>query len=116
MPSTITRNKTYGKRAYSDEIQRILPLIDEWLKGDESVWKKQKHTATHIYQRLVKEYKFAGSASNIRRVVAIRRNALKEVFIPLHFQLGHQFQFDWGEADVTIQGTTRRVYLFCIQL
>lgn len=116
MPSTLTRNKVYGNRTFSDEVQRVLPLIDEWIKGDESVWKKQKHTAIRMYHRLVKEYGFTGSASNIRRIVALRRNELKEVFIPLQFQLGHQFQFDWGEADVTIQGVTRRVYLFCMQL
>ncbi|UII55906.1 IS21 family transposase [Cytobacillus spongiae] len=35
---------------------------------------------------------------------------------PLDFQLGHQFQFDWGEADIILQGRIQRVYLFCIQL
>jgi len=115
-PTTLMRQKSYGNRAYSDEVQRILPVIDEWLKNDQSVWKKQKHTAVRIHARLVHEYGFTGSASNIRAIVARRKNKLKEVFIPLQFQLGHQFQFDWGEADVTLQGQTRRVYLFCIQL
>jgi len=115
-PTTLTRQKSYGHRTYSDEVQRVLPLIDEWLKNDQAVWKKQKHTAVRIHARLVKEYGFTGSASNIRAIVARRKNKLKEVFIPLQFQLGHQFQFDWGEADVTLQGQTRRVYLFCIQL
>lgn len=115
-PTTMTRQKSYGNRTYSDEVQRVLPVIDEWLKNDQTVWKKQKHTAVRIHARLVKEYGFTGSASNIRAIVARRKNKLKEVFIPLQFQLGHQFQFDWGEADVTLQGRMRRVYLFCIQL
>jgi hypothetical protein len=30
--------------------------------------------------------------------VAKRKKKIQEVFIPLDFQLGYQFQFDWGEA------------------
>lgn len=115
-PTMLTRQKSYGNRTYSDEVQRVLPAIDEWLRGDQTVWKKQKHTAARIHDRLVKEYGFTGSASNIRAIVARRKKKLKEVFIPLQFQLGHQFQFDWGEADIRLQGQVRRVYLFCIQL
>ena len=40
----------------------------------------------------------------------------KEVFIPLSFALGQQFQFDWGEADVKINGQVTRIYLFCMEL
>lgn len=116
MPTTLKRKAAYSNRTYSDEVLRVLPIIDEWLKQDESAWKKQRHTAVRIYQRLVDEYEFTGSASNIRKVVRARRRIVREAFIPLEFQLGHQFQFDWGEADVTIQGQPMRVYLFCIQL
>lgn len=115
-PTTLTRQKSYGNRTYSDEVQRVLPVIDEWLRNDQTVWKKQKHTAARIHDRLVKEYGFTGSASNTRAIVARRKKKLKEVFIPLQFQLGHQFQFDWGEADIHLQGQMRRVYLFCIQM
>lgn len=45
IPTTFTRNKTYGNYTYLEEVQRVLPIIDEWLKSDQSVWKKQKHTA-----------------------------------------------------------------------
>jgi transposase len=116
MPTTLQRKQAYSNRTYSEEVERVLPVIDEWLKQDESFWKKQRHTAVRIHQRLVDEYEFTGSASNIRKVVARRRRVLKEAFIPLEFQLGHQFQFDWGEADVVLRGQKTRVYLFCIQL
>jgi transposase len=116
MPTTLKRKESYSNRTYSDEVQRVLSVIDEWLKEDESVWKKQHHTAVRIHQRLVEEYGFTGSASNIRKVVARRKRVIKEAFIPLEFQLGHQFQFDWGEADVIIRGQKIRTYLFCIQL
>lgn len=116
MPTILNRKEAYSNRTHSDEVLRVIPVIDEWLKQDESVWKKQRHTAVRIYQRLVDEYGFTGSSSNIRKVVRTRRPVVREAFIPLQFQLGHQFQFDWGEADVTIQGQSMRVYLFCVQL
>lgn len=110
------RKQTYGGRKPRNETERILPLIDEWLKTDQSVWKKQRHTAARIYHRLVDEYNFRGCESNIRRLVRQRKGLIQEVFIPLEFQFGQQFQFDWGEADVILGGQSTRVYLFCMEL
>ncbi|OPG16297.1 hypothetical protein [Ferroacidibacillus organovorans] len=116
IPAPLTRKKSYGHRRYGDEIMRVLPILEQWFQDDESAWKKQHHTATRMYERLVKEYDFKGSASNVRRVVARCKQTLKEVFIPLEFQLGHQFQVDWGKADVLFQGKLTRVHLFCVEL
>lgn len=115
-PTTVLRKTVYGTKEYSPETKRVLPIIDQWLEEDQKTWKKQKHTAIKIFNRLVDEYDFKGSASNIRKIVAKRRKEIQEVFIPLDFQLGHQFQFDWGEADIILQGRTQRIYLFCLQL
>ncbi|NRD79025.1 IS21 family transposase [Bacillus sp. BRMEA1] len=115
-PTTINRQKVYGKKESSDEIKRVLPIIDQWLEEDFKRWGKQKHTAARIFRRLEDEYQFKGSESNLRKVVAKRKKKLQEIFIPLDFQLGHQFQFDWGEADIFLQGRIQRVYLYCIQL
>ncbi len=115
-PTTMERKQIYGGRKPRKETERILPLIDEWLKADQSVWKKQQHTAVRIYNRLVEEYNFQGSESNIRRLVRQRKGLQQEVFIPLEFQMGQQFQFDWGEADIMLCGELTRVFLFCMQL
>lgn len=115
-PTTIQRKREYGGRKLSPETERVLPIIDQWLKEDQHVWKKQKHTAARIHQRLVDEYGFKGSPSNLRKIVAKRKLGLQETFIPLEFQLGHRFQFDWGEADVYMNGELVRIHLFCIQL
>lgn len=115
-PTAMKRKEIYGGRKPRSETERILPLIDEWLKADQNVWKKQRHTAARIYRRLVDEYGFKGSEPNIRRLVRQRKGLLQEVFIPLQFQMGQQFQFDWGEADVMLGGKQTRVFLFCMQL
>ncbi|MDP4086160.1 MAG: helix-turn-helix domain-containing protein [Bacillota bacterium] len=93
-PTTVLRKNVYGTMEYSSETKRVIPIIDQWLEDDHKSWKKQKHTAIKIYKRLVDEYDFKGSASNIRKIVARRRKEIQEVFIPLDFQLGRQFQFD----------------------
>jgi transposase len=110
-PTMIHRQKIYGSKEYSDETKRVLPIIDQWIEEDLKRWGKQTHTAARIYKRLRDEYNFKGSESNIRKIVAKRKKKLQEVFIPLEFQFGHQFQFDWGEADIILQGQTQRVYL-----
>ncbi|WP_244853126.1 IS21 family transposase [Bacillus sp. J14TS2] len=115
-PNTINRQQVYGNKKYSEETNRVLPIIDQWIEDDLKRWNKQKHTAAKIFRRLKNEYNFKGSESNIRKIVAKRRKKLQEVFIPLDFQLGHQFQFDWGEADIILKGRTKRIFLFCIQL
>lgn len=35
---------------------RFLPILEQWLQDDESVWKIHHHTATRMYEHLVKEY------------------------------------------------------------
>ncbi|WP_240620333.1 sigma factor-like helix-turn-helix DNA-binding protein, partial [Peribacillus acanthi] len=72
-PTTINRQMTYNTKEYSDETKRVLPIIDQWLKDDLKSWGKQKHTAARIFERLVDEYDFEGSASNIRKIVAKRK-------------------------------------------
>lgn len=116
MPTLLTRKEVYGNRTASAEVQRVLPLIEQWLREDQEVWRKQRHTAARIHERLVTEYGFVGSASNIRRIVAKYKQTCKEVFIPLEFQIGHQFQVDWGQADVMLQGEEQRIHLFCVEL
>lgn len=84
-PTIVERKEIYGGRKPRPETERILPLIDEWLKADQQVWKKLRHTAARIFRRLVDEYDFKGSEPNIRRIVRQRKGLLQEVFIPLEF-------------------------------
>ncbi|MFC4620590.1 IS21 family transposase [Camelliibacillus cellulosilyticus] len=115
-PTTLHRQKVYKAKEYSPETKRVIPIIDQWLEEDQKRWGKQRHTAARIFRRLIDEYDFKGSESNIRKIVAKRKKRVQEAFIPLEFQLGHQFQFDWGEADILLQGRTQRIFLFCVQL
>ena len=46
--SLVQQKTSHRPRGYSQEISRLLPIVDEWLKQDQSVWKKQRHTAERI--------------------------------------------------------------------
>lgn len=98
----------------TDEVTAfILSCIQE----DEQVtFKKQKHTAKRIYDRLVAEKDFTGGESTIRRKVREIKATLPKAFIPLQFDPGDAIQIDWGEADIYEDGVKTRIYLFCARL
>ena len=54
----------YGRRQSqpSPVLGAYLGLIDSWLEGDKDAPRKQRHTATRVYHRLVSEEGFAGGA------------------------------------------------------
>ncbi|MBN2295622.1 MAG: IS21 family transposase [Pirellulales bacterium] len=97
----------------------VIPRIDAWLEEDLTRPVKQRHTGQRIYERLVDEEGYQGSASTIRRYVARwreGRNASgKEVFAPLEFRPGEESQVDWGEAWIIQNGRRRKVPLFCMK-
>ena len=93
----------------------FLATIDQILLVDESAPKKQRHTAKRIFERLRDEFGCTASVSQVRSVVAQRRNQHREVFIPLTQPAG-EAQFDFGEAVVEIAGEQMKVALAVLSL
>lgn len=97
----------------------FLSIIDDWLTKDKEQPRKQRHTAERIFQRLVAEHGFAGSASNVRKYV--REAKLKlgltpgTVFLPLEPDPGREAEVDWGQASVRIAGEVERLHYFCMR-
>lgn len=106
-------------RAEPEPYQRLTPAsvsplaahldwIDEVLRNDRTVPRKQRHTARRIYDRLVDERGFKGGRSSVRRHIARRKQELgidrPEVYVPLDHPPGRDGQVDWGEALVKING------------
>lgn len=95
----------------------VIDFIKQCLEEDRNVsFKKQKHTAKRIYDRLVDEKGFAGGESTIRRKVREIRESLPKAFVPLQFDPGDAIQIDWGEADIYENGQKVRINLFCARL
>jgi len=97
-------------------LQSVIPLIDNWLKEDESQPKKQRHTARRIWIRLKEEAEFTGSESSVCRYVRMNRLVVPEVFVPLIYQAGSDAQVDWGEAKVILNGEEILVQFFALRL
>jgi transposase len=94
-----------------------LPIIEAWLKEDESSPRKQQHTSKRIYERLVEEHQFSGSYRRVAKVVAKLRQKPKEVFLPLAFEPGEMAQVDWIEdLRVVIAGKLCKVQVLNLVL
>jgi transposase len=95
--------------------RELRALIDEWLLADQTVHRKQRHTARRIWNRLRTEHGFTGAESTVRRVVGQRRRALGAsgaAFVPLTHAPGEEAEVDWSEADVLFPWGLTRVQFF----
>ena len=70
-------------------------MIDRILEDDQSLPKKQRHTARRIYGRLRDEHGFLGKHTIVKDYVRERRRRTREMFVPLTHSPG-QDQCDFG--------------------
>lgn len=95
----------------------FIPIIEAWLKADETAPRKQQHTAKRIFDRLVEEHQFPGSSRRVREVVAVIRQKPKEAYLPLVFEPGEMAQVDWIEdLRVVIAGKPCKVQVLNLVL
>ncbi|UCF55563.1 MAG: IS21 family transposase [Bradyrhizobium sp.] len=92
-----------------------LKFIEQILDADAHVPAKQRHTARRIFERLRDERGYDGGYSTVRDYLRPRRQARKEVFVPLMHPPGHA-QADFGEATVVLGGTELKVRFFVMDL
>nr|DAM75922.1 MAG TPA: transposase [Caudoviricetes sp.] len=94
-----------------------LPLIEQWLAEDRDSWRKQRHTATRIWERLRDEHGAEVSLSTVTRVVArLRRESAMDpgdAFMDLVWHPG-EAQADFGEVDVLYRGAPQRMRHFVL--
>ena len=64
-------------------------VIDRILEDDHSLPKKQRHTASRIYDRLRDEHGFLGKYTIVKDYVRQRRRQTREMFVPLTHSPGH---------------------------
>jgi transposase len=100
------------------------PVIDEILRSDLDAPRKQRHTVTRIYHRLVEEHGADVSYGVVRYYVAGRKpeilvesgKAPLEAFIPQTHQPGHEAEVDFGDVTVRLAGELVTCYLFSFRL
>lgn len=69
------------RRRRGSVIDEWLPMIEGMLAEDRETWRKQRHTATRIHERLRDEYGAGVSLSTVTRTVARLRREAAAVFM-----------------------------------
>ena len=92
------------------------PFIDSILEGDLHVWRKQRHSAQRIYERLLDETPYAGGYGIVKKCVRERKAQMKAsetAFIELVWAPG-EAQADFGDVDVVCRGERVRMHFFAL--
>lgn len=94
-----------------------MPLVEQWLAEDGASWRKQRHTATRVWERLRDEHGADVSLSTVTRAVArVRRGQAcdpADAFMDLVWHPG-EAQADFGEAGVMYRGAAQRMHHFVL--
>lgn len=85
------------------------PFVDAILAADELAPRKQRHTASQVYRRLVAEHGYAGRYDQVRRYLRQRRLDHRETFIPLDHRPGVRAEADFGHIHVDFPDGRRLV-------
>jgi transposase len=96
-------------------------LVDEIVKKDREMPRRERHTAKRIFERLRDEYGYTGGESTIRNYVAARKRELGLSARAVTFPIDHQpqeaaAQMDWGERTAEVAGIAVKAHLCCIRL
>ena len=85
------------------------PIADAILAADETAPKKQRHTASQVFRRLVAEYGYTGGYDAVRRHLKAHRLDRRPTFIPLDRRPGHRAEADFGHIAVDFPDGRRQV-------
>ena len=105
----------YAPRQIATKLDAYAQTLRLWLKADSGRNKRERRSRTQMWQDL----RAQGYAGGYGRVCAFAREwkveqslaGAKAAFIPLKFQHGEAFQFDWSTEYTFIGGLRRRVEL-----
>lgn len=103
--------KVPKKRKNPSMLDTYRPVIELWLEEDTKTWRKQRHTAKRIWERLRDEYDCPASESTVRHYVGrlkSQRTNLKDEFLDLVWEPG-EAQVDFGEFDLYWYGVRHRL-------
>jgi transposase len=119
---TIRKAKSYAEPPpYTLSQPRPAPVfgpfrsfVDEILAADEAAPRKQRHTASQIYRRLVAEKGYTGKYDQVRRYLQQKRLDRRETFIPLEHRPGARAEADFGHIHVDFPDGRRRVPILIV--
>jgi transposase len=109
-PPGYRQEKPRPRKKLGDYVGRI----EQILKEDQAMPRKQRHTAKRIWERLQEEG-FSGGYTVVKEAVRELRQRRQEVFVPLMHRPG-EAQVDFGHALAKVNGQLRKVAFFVMAL
>ena len=112
------KNPTYSRAAGFGKLGSFIAELEQALKADAGRNKQDRRSAWALFVQ-IKASGYVGSYSRVTDYIrAWRANAGKDVkaFVPLKFELGEAFQFDWSEEGMVIAGIYRRMQVSHMKL
>lgn len=103
-----------SQRRRKTKLGEFLKRIEEILKEDQAMPRKQRHTAKRIWERL-REEGFTGGYTVVKDAVRALTKQNQEVFVPLVHRPG-EAQVDFGHALAKVNGHLRKVAFFVMAL
>lgn len=105
-------------------LDRFKPIIDAMLREDLDAPRKQKHTATRVFDRLIAEHGATElSYSTVRNYVRARRPEIDaaagrqaDAFVPQEHAPGAEAEVDFGEVWVVLAGVKTKCHMFVFRL
>lgn len=85
--------------------------LARWLEHDQARPKREQRTAMRLFEDLQNEG-YAGAYDSVVRFVRVHRqdmNKTTEAFIPLSFDPGDSYQFDWSHEMVELGGMPQKI-------
>ncbi len=86
------------------------PMLTEWLDADVKLPKRLRRSATRLHDDLQRQG-YRGAYDSVQRFVKHwkAKPALKQAYVPLVFEPGDAYQFDWSEEEVELDGIVQRI-------
>ena len=103
----------YRRSPMQTKLTPYEPQLRQWLDADSYRPKRDRRTALRLFDELRKQG-FTGSYTRVSEFVRRWReagsgSALSKAFVPLSFEWGEAFQFDWSTEHFIIGGVGRQL-------
>jgi transposase len=110
----------YRRRGVSTKLAPFVSTLKQSLEADSHRPKQDRRTARALHARLKVEG-YAGGYTRLTDFVRQWRQAegavtSRSAFVPLRFELGEAFQFDWSEEGLVVGGIYRRLQVAHLKL
>lgn len=104
-----------GQPRHKPKIGPFLAVIEEILRQDQKVHRKQRHTKRRIFERLQREHEYPGGYTAVKEAVREWERQHREVFMPLSHPPG-EAQVDFGQARIIYDGDEITAAMFVMTL